>query len=249
MSTDVDSINAAISDEPAPTMPPPTDDHVTLLGGTVAQVREMTGEDEEYLAAIEKRDGLTFGDYLTEILVRTVVRLDGEVPTKKQLNALLTADRDILFLAAVKATYGPERTINVICNHCDQKNDVVIELDEDFPVRRPLFDLKQGLEVVTHKGIFHLSLPTGEMTAAAAKLKNDAEVNTYLISQCAIFDGDAPADRLDWARKLNSGVRNKLIDALLAVEVGPKMGAVNTHCAHCSEEMNIAINWVSLLLG
>jgi len=62
-------------------------------------------------------------------------------------------------------------------------------------------------------------------------------------------EGEAPDNPLKWARNLSIGDRRKLVDALLAVEIGPKMGEVETQCASCGEDMPILLDWVSLLFS
>lgn len=262
-SAQADQINAAATD-PAPEMPTPLDDSVELLRGVhqeldgqefwhdVARVRELNGADEEALDILGKKKGVTYTQYMDALLKRAVLNI-GTIDVQQHpevLDKLILADRNTLFLAIVKATYGNTRTIRATCNECSTSNDIEIELDEDFKIRKPSFSLQKPIIVDTHKGSFSLRLPNGEDLIEAQKDGNgEAETNSIILSRCLIFGEKAPADKLDYARQLNAGVRRKLIDTLLDVEAGPDLEGVDTQCANCGAEMPVLLDWVSLLLG
>lgn len=258
-----EAVNSAIA-EPVPTMPSAPQTVIELMRGlldsstdkwhTTAEVRELNGEDEEYLASIENKKGLLYSEYMSALLARAVVRIGDVQITAANgpaiVNKLILGDRDLLYLTVVKATYGDTRRINMACAGCGTLNDVDLELDHDFPITYPDFDIRSGLQVPTSKGTVTLRLPNGEDTVEAQKhSKNDAELNTVMLARCAVWDGDAPADPMKWARSLSIADRKKLVNALLTAEIGPKMGEVEAHCASCGEKMPIMLDWVSLLLS
>lgn len=259
-----DAINSAIED-PVPSMGNVPDTLVELMRGiydsdadkwhTLAEIRELNGEDEEYLASLEKKKGLLYAEYMNALLSRAIVRIgslevDG-TRGEKIVSKLMLADRDLVYLNIIKATYGNEREIKASCNKCGTLNDVVLELDKDFPITYPDFDIKDGIKVDTSSGTIRLRLPNAEDSVEVNKIaKTDAEVNTAMLSRCAIWpSGEAPDNPLRWARSLGMKDRKKLVDALLHVEIGPKMKEVNTQCASCDEEMTLLLDWVSLLFG
>lgn len=257
-------INDALQ-EPAPFMgEPPTLDVDLFLGVPTGEggdlkwhnhavLRELNGSDEEYLATVERREDVTYGEYLNEILARGTVSIgdvavNGDVRIIDQLSIF---DRDLLFLALVRATYGDNREIRTLCGNCGKSNDVVIELDKDFPTKKPDFNLQDGLQVKTSKGIVRLRFPRGEDTKVIQNAdKTDAEVNTEMLARCVVWDSAVTyEDSLKWARSVGISDRRKLTDALLAIDFGPRMGEVKTQCAECSKDMPILLDWVSLLLG
>jgi hypothetical protein len=266
MSTKVeaDAINEAMSD-PVPTMSDPPSNHVELMRGikqstdlgdvwhTDAVVRELNGADEEFLAALEKKKGLTYSEYMSGLLSRAVLTI-GDLDVSKSpaiVDKLILGDRDLLYMGIMRATYGDTREIRTTCTSCNTSNDVVLDLDEDFPIRYPDFDVKDGMKVKTSQGVITLRLPNGEDTVYVQKnSKNDAELNTLMLARCSVWDDDnAPEDAEKWAKELNLADRKKLINALLKVDIGPKMGEVETQCASCEKDMPILLDWVSLLLG
>lgn len=259
------TINELAAD-PVPTMPVPNSGEVKLLRGIgkrdentgeidwfdVAHVRELTGDDEETLAALETKEGLTYTEFMNHILSRAVVSIGDLVVADApgMLNKLILADRDMLFLGAVRATYGLTRDVRVICPHCRASNDVQINLDEDFPIDRSIDDPRQPIEVKTFKGTYNLRLPTGEDVIYAQKhSKNTAQFNTVMIGRCTVFSENRPADTSEWARNLNAGVRRQLVQALEDIKLGPNLEGVDTQCAECGKNMPISLDWVSLLLG
>jgi hypothetical protein len=263
---EADLINEAMEDS-IPTMPDAPLNVVTLMRGlkqekdgktvwhTDAEIRELNGEDEEYLASLEKKKGLTYSEYMTALLSRAVNKvgtydISGERGSSI-INKLILGDRDLLYLGIMRATYGDTRQVRVICPHCQVSNDVTLDLDEDFPVSEPDFDVKKGIVISTSKGDIRLRLPNGEDTMEVQKsTKSDAELNTMMLSRCTIWkEGEEPEDPVRWARSLNVKDRRKLVDALASVEIGPKMGEVNTQCASCEQDMPVLLDWVSLLLG
>jgi hypothetical protein len=259
------TLNNAISD-PAPEAQVAFDGHYELLRGlrdtssgaevwhTTAFVRELTGEDEEFLASIEKKPDLTYTDYMNALLGRSVVTI-GDIAVEGSadvLNKLILADRDILFLATAKSTYGRVRELRSQCSACGAWNDIEIDLVDDFPIQNADFDVKTPIRVELSKGVtVHLRLPNAADTIAAQKdSKTEAEVNTVMLSRCAVWDDDdAPADPLEWARTLNLSDRKKLVRALVSTKIGPEMKEVETHCASCGADMPLLMDWVSLLLG
>lgn len=266
--SDANMINTAQAD-PAPSMPTPLSTSVKLLRGLgekngesvetwhdVAEVRELTGADEEYLATVEGKAGLTYTEYMNNILDRAVVKIGGldvsKFPNGTLMNKLILADRDMLFLGVVRATYGMKRDLRTVCRKCGASNDVQIDLDEDFPVTQPDFDLRDTIKVPLRRGsIVQLRLPTGEDTIEAQKgAKTDAELNTAMLARCAVFDeGMEPEDRTQWAKDLGVADRRKLVDTLLEINIGPNLEAVETQCASCGEDLPILLDWVSLLLS
>lgn len=262
--SDADIINEA-SKESAPSMTSSLNEPVRLLRGVMqetddeviwhdlAVVRELTGADEEALDQISKKKELSYTEYMDALLkrsVQSVGKLDAQAHPEV-LDKLILADRNTLFLAIVKATYGSTRSIRAVCPACNVQNDVVIELDEDFKTQVPDFDLRVPIEVNTHKGTYKVRLPNGEDLIASQKEgKTSTETNSHILARTLVFDeGKEPADRLEFAKNLNVGVRRDLINALLDVEAGPNLEGVDTHCASCGEEMPILLDWVSLLLS
>jgi phage FluMu protein Com len=258
-----DIINTASADPP-PEMHPALDTSVELFRGVYdadtetwyrnAAVKELTGEDEEYLSTVQSKKDVTFFDYMSAVLRCSVVQVGPHSPKTQThlVNKLILPDRELLFLATVRATYGTERQMNVRCGKCKGLNDVVINLDDDIPVIRPDIDFREPIEVKLTKGkSIRVRMPNGEDTTESQKdTKTDAEVTTKLLSRLAVFeDGQEPADRLAWSKSLSIADRRLIAQTLVKIEAGPKMEEVETQCAHCGSTLPVALDWVSLLFS
>lgn len=252
-SATAETINAAIKD-PVPHIAEPPNTAVRLLkgynGNKDAVVREMTGADEEHLANIEARRNLSYPEYVSALLKRTVISV-GSIEVQKDpevVDQLIIGDRDILFLATVRATYGSRRTYTLSCPHCSQDVDLSINLDEDFSIQGTEEDAERDISVVFKNGMeYQFRLPNGEDSLAITKKsKNLAEQNTLMISRCVT----TPVQNKEaWARNLNIGDRTKVVNAIFDVKIGPKAGEVNDPCPSCGKTINLPLDWVSLLFG
>lgn len=252
-----------VLDDPAPSInsAPPTD--VDLLCGMfnpekgdwemVAQVRELNGEDEEAIASAASKKDLSYAEYMSVLLKRSVVSI-GDISIQDNpsvLDDLIIGDRDLLFVGTVRATYGRIRELEATCNSCEATNYVTINLDEDFKVEAPKRDLHDPIQVKLKDGsVVNLRYPTGaDSQVVTQKAKTTAEQNTLMLARCTVWDGSGPANKEAWAKSLNLGDRNKLVKALTTDIPGPRMEEVKTQCADCGSDLILMMDWVSLLFG
>lgn len=261
MTNSANAANAAIAD-PVPTIDSSPITTLELIRGVFnkatsdwekdAVVRELTGEDEEALAAIDAKEDLSYGEYLVNLLQRAVVSIGSQTieNNKNLIDELLIGDRDLLFLGVIRATYGKAREVQLTCGNCNESNDVVIDLENDFKVEKADEDITKPISVQLKDGkTLSFSLPTtGDSRYSLKKAKTTAEQNTYIIARCLLGDMDKDSREV-WAKKLGLADRKKIVKAITAVQPGPRMEEVNTQCAHCEQELVVVIDWVSLLFG
>jgi len=239
---------------PAPTMAPQPDGFVRLAGGLVrgldasqveydAEVRELTGLDEEYIDRV--RSGRP-DKFIEAIIERGTVAL-GDSPTSKALiGDLLLGDAELLFLEIRRATYGDEIEYErVTCPQCGEVLDVVIDLD-DIPVARLENSADRFFDVELRKGkVAHCRLPRfGDLVADLSNDSlNEAERKTILLSRVTLSVTDANGNTapvggsLEAARALGTADREKIITALGERKVGPKYNEVKFTHETCGEEV------------
>lgn len=256
----VNVANEVISD-PAPRISGAPVTSVDLMRGVErngewhqsAVIRELNGEDEEAIASLTSKKDLIYSDYMSALLKRAVVSI-GNISVEDDptlIDDLIIGDRDILFVGAMKATYGRFREMDVSCGNCAATNFVTLNLDEDFKFEFPDKDLTKSVEVTLRDGsVVKVRYPTGSDSSYVAKnAKTTAEQNTLMLARCVQWDSNPPADKQKWAKSLGVSDRNKLVRALTSNPPGPQMEEVKTQCAKCENDLIILMDWVSLLFG
>ena len=259
---DAAAINAAMAD-PVPRIQLTPNTTVELFRGvfsdktneweTTTVVKELTGEDEEALAALDADGDLLYAQYMSALLKRSVVSVGNTKVTENPsiIDELILGDRDTLFLATVTATYGDNREYQINCPHCKKSNDVLIDL-KGFPTKETKLDAKASISVTLRSGeLQEFRLVTGGDSQAVSKKANSVpEQNTVLIARCALWDNkEKPRDVEKWAKRLGMKDRAVIIDKLLEAQPGPEIKEVEALCAHCEKPFPIALNWASLLFG
>jgi len=256
------AIQAAIAD-PVPKIASTPNTTVELFRGvlspetkeweTTANVRELTGEDEEALAALDADGDLLYAQYMSALLKRSVVSI-GNVQVEKHpevIDTLIIGDRDTLFLTTVRATYGETREYQINCPHCGKSNDVLIEMSE-FPIKQPKGNPQEAIEITLRNGTTQkFRLVNGsDSQLVSKKATSIPEQNTILIARCAEWaEGQKPKDVDKWAKSLGMKDRALIISKLLEAQPGPEIREVEAHCAHCEKPFPIMLNWASLLFG
>lgn len=253
------AVNDVINESELPRIGSTPSGEVTLLMGwpdidgvwhTNALVRELTGEDEEALSALDARNNVSYGDYMTEMLSRAVVSVGPYkiATTPHIIDELAVADRDLLFIGIIRSTYGDVRKFTMTCPACKGDNDVNVDLSDSFPILGTTEEIRKVRAVTLRDGtVVKLKHPNGADSRFVAKhSKTTAEQNTALISRCVLVD--AP-DKLSWAKKLGLADRNALIKEIMGQKFGPQAEEVNAPCGHCGETISLSIDWVSLLFG
>jgi hypothetical protein len=247
----------------APEMDSPGGLTVSLLVGVSihgemvkkATVRELNGSDEEAMAIFQSTPGNDEDTLLFGFLLSRACTHIGDSPTEGTdlVNQLTMGDRDKVFLAIVKASYGVNKMFHVTCPKCNEKLDVVVNLDEEFteiPVP-PEMQENGTLSIPLLKGrVAHVRLPTGITQARAAKQENFAGATTAIIAECLVeITGGLPiaGPKLDIARNLSIPDRNTITRFLSEERPGPRINNVPVPCDACGTEITVRMDWGSLL--
>lgn len=239
---------------PVPLIPEAPDTEVSLALGlynageyhTDAEVRELTGADEEMLAKF-KTEMATFA---TAIALGTVrigpVELEGKTLAERKaiLNSLLIGDRDKLFLEIVRVTFGNKKTISFKCGTCGEEQETDLLLSEDFPQAEGDVSAKTFSQVTSKGDSVEFRLVTGEdQDEVLDKPVSSAEANTLMLSRCITkVNGNMVVDPLQYARSLGMKDRSELLNALADKQPSITLVLV-TECAACGEEVPLSVSW------
>lgn len=258
-----------------PTIALPSDGMVTLSRGLLfeeewqrdALMRECTGADEEALSRFDlTKQGSVFL-YWDMLLARTVISIgklnfeDMALGARQdKLRQLLIGDRDSLYLALVRATWGPIRTIEgVVCPMCNESSDQNVVLEDtaqhkcDFPSKTLEDPTQMDYEVKLRRGdVVTLRLPTGEdlmqLQLGWKTEPSAAERNTVMLGRLlSHHDGSPILDPAKFAKTLGTPDRQTLINYVMDQQPGPRLGGVTTSCAHCEQEFWLELGLARLL--
>lgn len=248
----VNSTPEASVDSAAPEVVSPLDTVVHLPGGfitfageviTEAEVRELTGRDEEMLARTDSQEKL-----FQEVLTRGTVRVGNDTPSEEVLNNMLAGDRDYLLLSIFIATFGAELEIAPYCTSCQDRVEAVIDLRTAVPVRRLDSAYDRSFTVELSKGAAQVSLPTGytqrEMMAAIDR--NFAELSTILLANTVteirgitVID---PSQVLD----LSIRDRRKISEKIIEKAPGPQLQDTTCACPKCDSTLEVPLSLAGL---
>lgn len=223
---------------------------VTLPGGfinngevvTTAEVRELTGLDEEAIAKAP-----TTGKALNLLLQRGLVSIGSREATLEDLDALLSGDRDAILIGIRRITFGDTVEFDLTCFNCNERQEISVHLKDDVPVRE-LGGKPRSWAVDTKRGPVEVSLPTGitQKKLLENADKTSAEINTILLSGCVLSVNGMPSMGASTVLQLGMADRSKIVDEIISRVPGPRLGEVVKTCKACGEEMATPLSLVDL---
>lgn len=227
----------------------PSNSEVALPGGFInregalvkyAEVRELTGVDEEAIAKAGSSSKA-----LLVMLQRGLVSIGTEPAERQDLDNLLSGDRDSILIGIRKITFGDHVDFNLTCPYCKTNLDVSVDLNEDIPYREledPIDGRYFEYESKTH-GIIKVALPKG--TTQRKLMENTdktlAELNTILLAGCVISVNGLASMGATTVLKLGMADREKIVAEIVKRNPGPRLGEVTTSCEACGEEIGMPL--------
>lgn len=240
-----------------PTIAPSPDTMLTLPRGIPrdskwharCEVRELNGMDEEVISKIRKPEE-TFDTMLAQGVVRVgeldLAKMDGG-ERRALLNQLLIGEREMLFLAIARATYGDERKYQLKCRNCDIDLDLTVRISEDFKPKEVPDVRERTFSYVTSKGqTITYRLATGNDQAEVMRRPGatTAEMNTILLSNCITeVDGTIVVDPLYFARTLAMRDRQEILSDMVAHQPTVDL-LVKFPCYSCGEGQQVNFGWL-----
>lgn len=247
-------VEETVGSAPIITIPSLPDTNIDLPGGfydplddqlvTTAEVRELTGADEEAIVKITEP-----GKALMTILEKATVSLGGKPADKETLSMLLAGDREALLLAIRRVTFGNEVELEAVCSRCPELQTFVVDLEKDVEIkaledrindRRFTLDLKVGRVKV--------ALPTGDTQnkLVNASNKNTAELDTLLLSNCVLEINDVPVLGQAQIRNLGIKDRRSILEEIAKRNPGPLLSEVKKACKTCGQEVELPLTLADL---
>lgn len=216
-----------------------------------AEVRELTGADEEALSRAKEST-----DFFDLVLAHGVVRVDdlnlrGVSVSERQgvLRDLLVGERSQLLMAVIAATYGDEKTLNITCPHCSVEQEATLHLSEDFKPKE-VDDITAQSFTYNCKGgdVVEYRLVTGGDQHEALKRKGAtlAEQNSLILQRCIVrVNGQMVLNPQDYVRSMGMADRNKLLNEMVAKQPDLDLD-VQTLCVGCGGDILLPLGWSDL---
>lgn len=227
----------------------PSETLVLLPGGYVnaareviktAEVRELTGKDEEFMGK-----AATLAKAFNGLLERAVVSIGDEPITAEIVDQLLVGDRDALLLGIYKVTFGTSAELEGFCNGCSEYKDVEIDVDEDIKISKlsnPIDDRTFTVQGKKHK--YLVALPTGvtQKTLLNNSDKTVPELTTLLLEQTVLeVDGNPVLSKIQ-AQNIGLADRRKIGEELAKRAPGPKFDNIEVSCPDCEGKVVVPIS-------
>lgn len=230
----------------------PRDNVVTLPGGyvtptgeviTEAEVRELTGKDEE---AISRSDNA--GKVLNGILTRGTVRIGDIDATEEVLDQLFTGDRDYLLLSIFRATFGDTTETDGYCQGCQEYKTLEVDTTTDIKVEKLEDPIGDRRFQVKGKHTYDCVIPTGK-TQKELLMNGDktmAELTTILLSGTVrSIDGSSVLGRAQ-IQEIGLADRRLIAEEVNKKTFGPVVDKVEAICPDCGGKVVSPISIGSL---
>lgn len=241
---------AELVDEPVD-LQAPEDHSFELPGGyvtfdgsvtTTAEVRELTGRDEEALARLKSTEKT-----LQEILTRGTVRVGSQKPSEEVLDSLLSGDRDYLLLRIFAATFGRTIEARPYCASCQRVHETEIDLLNDVEVKTLSSPYDRRVTVSISKGEAVADLPNGatQRKMVSAIDKSVAELSSVLLENTVVEINGMPVINPSQVLDLSIRDRRAISEAIIKKNPGPQLQDVTVTC-ECGRELEVPLSLAAL---
>lgn len=240
-----------------PQIDDPGDNQITLERGICregtwyrdAEVREITGADEEAIAAA----GSSAYKVFETLLLRGTVRVGGEPMTPRLAAELLIGDREMLIVAIRRATFGENLEFERLpCPSCRELVDLTVPLAA-LPAVHLDDPERVNFEVPLRQGATaSVRLPNGDDQAAVFAIKGtQARQDSEILGRCvqSVTRLDGAVVRKPSPQSLGMADRQTILRFLGATQPGPRLNEFTFTHETCGEEVELPINLAVLFRG
>jgi len=216
-----------------------------------AEVRELTGTDEEALA--KTADQLAF---FSSVIAHGTLRL-GEIDfssvpiaeRKFHLGELLIGEREQLFMKVVQVSFGDQKVLPFTCLQCETEQEFTLIISQDFkPKVVEDIDSTTFQYQTRHGDTLDVRSAVGadQEEALGKKGATTAEQNTALLSRCITKrNNELIPDPIGYVRALGISDRLALLEKMVARQPSISLD-LKTNCVACGVEQRIGLSWGDL---
>jgi hypothetical protein len=213
-----------------------------------AEVRELTGNDEEALARFKEAPEIfnavvVYGTSRigsTDLLGKSYAERDA------LLGKLLLGEREQLFLNVARVTYGDTREFEEKCPQCETDLDTTLIISEDIKIREMETPFQVQRSYTTTKGrkvTYRLVTGNDQKLLLSRRGATAAEHNTILLSECIMqVDGQPVVDPEAFAKGLSMGDRRDLLTEMVEEQPSPTL-SIEIPCPSCGFVLTLGLGW------
>ncbi|WP_405667954.1 hypothetical protein [Streptomyces sp. NBC_00055] len=241
-----------------PVIDDPGQNHITLERGICregawyreAEVRELTGADEEAIAAAGSSSYKVF----ETLLLRGVRTVGHEFMDRKLASELLIGDREFLVMAIRRATFGNDLEFEQLpCPDCGELVDLTVPLDA-IPFTHLPDPEQTEYDVPLRRGAAAtVRLPTGADQAAVLAIKdgNGAKQDSEVLGRCVlrVRQADGSVTKRPAATSLSMSDRKTILKFLTDTQPGPRYADFTFVHDTCGKEVTLPISLAVLFRG
>jgi hypothetical protein len=203
-----------------------------LPSGVEAELREMTGAEEEILTNPRL---IRSGDAINQVLANCIARLgDAKAPSLKDVLDLLSGDRLFLLVRLRQVSLGDEVALELACGNpsCRQANTVLVNLEE-LEVTKYAAEREFKVTLPVSQRVVAFGHLDGHMEKRLAALK-EPSISSAMTMRIREIDGKAPSRKA--LSELTLKDRNALREAMREADAGIDT-TVETECEACGAKL------------
>jgi len=197
-------------------------------------VREMTGEEEEILAARNLPNGKKYNRVLSRCTSQ-IGTYESGLEISKIVQELTQGDRVFLLFAIRRASLGDEMPFNTKCPECDTESQMIVDLSE-LEIKKMPDPMVRAYDTVLPSGKkarMKVLVGRGEDMIAKAFKKGVDVISTAILARLAELDGEPPT--IKGLKKLTLKDRNHLKNIWEDYEGGVDT-TIEIDCPSCEYE-------------
>lgn len=210
-----------------------------------AEVRELTGEDEEIFSK-----GSDDNAKIAMLVERGTVSLEGEEVDLALIRSMPIGNRDALMLAIRRATYGDELELNLVCTSCEAENNIIVDLATEVEMQTgestTTVEFRRGGNAVLRWPNSDDEAEVRKVAMKRKKTMNIAEVNTMLLGRVLLEVNGADAIGERTARQLRMPDRRDLVEHLSRKQPGPLFDQIKHQCVECGQTSPVNLGYEEL---
>ena len=217
-------------------------DPITGHISKTAEVRELTGADEEAISRI-----LDPGKAMLAILDRAVVSIGEEDGSKDIVDLLLSGDREMLLLAIRKVTFGAEVKLGPgPCPSCAEDQIFTLDLDKDVPIKVLEGDREFFVDCKIGKVLVRYPSGSTQKDLINSATKTSAELDSIMLKHCVLQVNGQDIIDPNFSKTLGMKDRRTILEEIGKRNPGPQLHLLKSTCSFCGSEVPLPLTLADL---